>query len=252
MQSSLFAHGPVQSQDRWALQNSQMLKIDLGGQMRDVLARKGTMVAFQGGVDFDGHLQSGGERMAATATGEELNLMRCFGAGTVYLANLAQSIHVLDLNHEGITVDGQYVLALDPTLSWNVVRVESDQGIAAVGGGYNLEIGGQGKLAIMTSGKPLVMQVTPQQEVFADADAVVAWSTSLVTRMEAQLTSQRVWSRRGGTGEGWNMSFQGQGYVLVQPSELLPPTVFQQAAQGFLANRGLGQQGGMRGNTWGA
>lgn len=250
MQSSLFGYTEVQSQERWALQSKQMLRVMLGPQNREVLARKGTMVAFTGGVDFDGHVQSGGERRAAQQTGEQLNLMRCSGNGTVFLANMAQAIHVIDLNNEGLTVDGQYVLALDSTLSWNVVRIESETGIAGVGG-YNLEVGGTGKLAVMTSGKPLVMQVTPQQECFADADAVIAWSTSLVTRMESQLTSQRVWSRRGGTGEGWNLSFQGQGYVIVQPSELLPPTSFT-APGGFLANRGLGQQGGMRGNTWGS
>ncbi|MCF2529894.1 AIM24 family protein [Yinghuangia soli] len=250
MQSSLFGYMEVQSQERWAHQNAQMLRIMLGQQNREVLARKGTMVAFTGGIDFDGHLQSGGERQAARQTGEQLDLMRCSGNGTVFLANMAQSIHVIDLANEGLTVDGQYVLALDSTLSWNVVRIESEQGIAGVGGGYNLEIGGTGKLAVMTSGKPLVMQVTPQQEVFADADAVIAWSTSLVTRMESQLTSQRVWSRRGGTGEGWNLSFQGQGYVIVQPSEMLPPTAFTSAG-GFMANRGMGQQG-MRGNTWGS
>lgn len=248
MQSSLFGYTEIQSQERWALQNRQMLRIMLGQGSQEVLARKGTMVAFTGGVNFDGHMQTQGERRAAQATGEQLNLMRCTGTGTVFLANMAQAIHVIDLNNEGLTVDGQYVLAIDPTLSWNVVRIESEQGIAGVGG-YNLEIGGTGKLAVMTSGKPLVMQVTPQQEVFADADAVIAWTTSLVTRMESQLTSQRVWSRRGGTGEGWNLSFQGQGYVIVQPSEMLPPTSF--TAGGYLQNRGLGSQG-MRGNTWGS
>ena len=250
MQSSLFGYAEVQSPDRYVLQNTHMLRVQLGGQHApEVLARKGTMVAFTGAVDFDGHLVTQGERNAATHTGEQLNLMRCHGNGAVYLANMAQSIHVLDLDFEGLTVDGQYVLALDPTLSWNVVAVESQHNIAGVGA-YNLDITGNGKLAIMTSGKPLVMRVTPQQEVFADADAVVAWSTSLTIRMEAQVTSQRVWSRRGGTGEGWNMSFMGEGWVIVQPSEMLPPVEF--AAQGgYLARRGLGQQGGMQGNTWG-
>lgn len=250
MQSSLFANAEIQTQERWALQNKHMLRVALGGQSREVLARKGTMVAFTGGVDFDGHLQTGGERHAAGMTGEQLNLMRCFGAGTVFLANLAQSVHIIDLQNTGLTVDGQYVLALDATLSWNVVAIESEQQIAGVGN-YQLEIGGTGKLAVMTSGQPLVMPVTPHQEVFADADAVVAWSSSLVPRMESQVTSQRVWSRRGGTGEGWNLSFQGEGYVLVQPSELLPPVEFTMPG-GFLANRGMGQQGGMRGNTWGS
>ena len=41
--------------------------------------------------------------------------------------------------------------------------------------------------------------------------------------MQAQTHSSGVWRRRGNTGEGWELSFMGQGYALVQPSELLPP-----------------------------
>ena len=43
----------------------------------------------------------------------------------------------------------------------------------------------------MTSGKPLMLQVTPDKYVNADADAVVAWSTSLRVQMQAQTHSSR-------------------------------------------------------------
>ena len=56
-----------------------------------------------------------------------------------------------------------------------------------------------------------------------DADAIVAWSTSLRVQMQAQTHSSGVWRRRGNTGEGWELSFMGSGFALVQPSELLPP-----------------------------
>ncbi len=60
--------------------------------------------------------------------------------------------------------------------------------------------------------------------------------------MQAQTSSQGVWRRRGNTGEGWELSFLGQGYALVQPSEQLPP----QGAEiggGLRAQYGMGQQG---------
>ena len=44
----------------------------------------------------------------------------------------------------------------------------------------------------MTSGQPLMMRVTPDKYVNADADAVVAWSTSLRVQMQAQTHSIRV------------------------------------------------------------
>jgi uncharacterized protein (AIM24 family) len=240
MQSPLFAYTEAQSEDRYTLQNPYLLRVRLDGNS-DVLARKGAMVAYQGLIEFDGEYQSHGQRGARLRTGEGLDLMRCTGQGTVYLANLAQQVHVVDVDHDGLTVDSAYVLALDSGLHWEVIAVDSQFGISGTGA-YNLNISGRGKVALMTSGKPLLMPVSPDKYVSADADAVVAWSSSLRVQMQAQTSSSGVWRRRGNTGEGWELNFLGQGYVLVQPSELMPP---QNAAagQGLAAQYGFGQQG---------
>ncbi|MFP8963458.1 AIM24 family protein [Streptomyces nanhaiensis] len=248
MQSPLFGHTEVQSQERYALQNPQLLRVLLGGQ-DDVLARKGAMVAYQGLVEFDGEYRSAGQRRRQARTGEGLDLMRCSGQGTVYLANLAQYIHVMDVESEGLTVDSSYVLALDSSLHWEVIAVDSQFGISG-SGAYNLSITGRGKVALMTSGQPLALQVTPERYVSADSDAVVAWSSSLRVQMQAQTSSQSVFRRRGSTGEGWELNFMGQGFALVQPSELLPP---QNAAAGLGAQYGMGQHGARgqnQGNIW--
>ncbi|GAA3046048.1 hypothetical protein GCM10020000_27310 [Streptomyces olivoverticillatus] len=104
----------------------------------------------------------------------------------------------------------------------------------------------------MTSGKPLMLDVTPDRYVYADADAVVAWSSSLRVQMQAQTHSSGLWRRRGSTGEGWELNFMGQGYALVQPSELLPPQGAE-IGQGLMAQYGLGQHGAHgqnQGNIW--
>ncbi|MEE4424557.1 AIM24 family protein [Streptomyces bugieae] len=240
MQSPLFAFTEAQTQDRYALQNSQLLRVALQGH-DDVLARKGSMVAYQGLLEFDGNYTTPGQHRARAHSGEGLDLMRVSGQGTVYLANLAQYVHVVDVDHDGLTVDSAYVLALDSGLHWEVVSVDSQYGISGTGK-YQLNITGQGKVALMTSGQPLMLQVTPDKYVNADADAVVAWSASLRVQMQAQTHSSGVWRRRGSTGEGWELSFLGQGYALVQPSELLPP---QNAVigSGLAAQFGMGQQG---------
>lgn len=250
MQSPLFGHTEAQTQERYALQNPQLLRVSLTGH-DDVLARKGSMVAYQGMMEFDGEYQSRGQRTAQAHTGEGLDLMRCSGQGTVYFANLAQYIHVVDVDHNGLTVDSAYVLALDSTLHWDAIAVDSQFGISGTGA-YNLVISGQGKVALMTSGQPLMLQVTPDKYVNADADAVVAWSTSLVVQMQAPTSSSGVWRRRGSTGEGWELNFQGHGYALVQPSELLPPQGAE-IGQGLMAQYGIGQQGAHgqnQGNIW--
>lgn len=221
MQSPLFAHTEVQTQDRYALQNSKLLRVALTGH-DDVLARQGSMVAYQGMLEFDGEYRTQGQRNARARTGEGLDLMRVSGQGTVFLANLAQHVHLVDVDPEGLTVDSAYVLALDSQLHWEVVSVDSQYGVSGTGK-YTLHITGQGRVALMTSGKPLMLPVTPEAYANADADAVVAWSSSLRVQMQSQTSASGVWRRRGNTGEGWELSFMGHGYALVQPSELLPP-----------------------------
>ncbi|GHF68368.1 hypothetical protein GCM10010218_57220 [Streptomyces mashuensis] len=250
MQSPLFAYTEAQAQDRYALQNPQLLRVALTGH-DDVLARKGSMVAYQGMIEFDGEYRTRHQDHAQARTGEGLDLMRCSGQGTVYLANLAQHIHVVDVDHEGLTVDSGYVLALDSVLHWDAVAVDSQFGISGTGA-YNLNISGRGTVALMTSGHPLMLEVTPEKYVCVDADAVVAWSSSLRVQMQAQTSSSSVWRRRGSTGEGWELNFQGHGHVLVQPSEMLPPQGTQ-IGQGLMAQYGLGQQGARganQGNIW--
>ena len=73
------------SGERVVRQNSRMLKVVLG---EDLLARQGSMVAFQGAVDFDYEGSGGaGKFLKKALTGEGLPLMRCTGQGELFLAD---------------------------------------------------------------------------------------------------------------------------------------------------------------------
>ena len=241
MHSTLFAHVPVESTGRYTLQNPQLLKTDVTQGSSPVLARQGAMVAFEGQVEFDSQYRNRSWRNVERMTGERLELMRCKGNGIVYLANLAQHLHIMEVG-SGITVDSSYVLAFDGSLGVGIVAVDSAVEVASAGA-YNLELSGSGQVVLMTSGEPLVLEVGPDKNVCVDSDAVIAWSTSLRTQLQAPTSTSGVWRRRGTTGEGWEMHFGGTGHVLVQPSELLPP-------QG-MRNGGMLGQFGMRGNSLG-
>ena len=157
----------------------------------------------------------------------------------------------MDVDQDGLTVDSSYVLAMDSSLHHEVIAVDSLYGISG-SGKYQLNITGRGKVALMTSGMPLMMQVTPDKYVNCDADAIVAWSTGLRVQMQAQTHSSGVWRRRGNTGEGWELSFMGTGFALVQPSELLPPQNAQ-IGSGLAAQSGMAQPGARgqnQGNVW--
>ena len=251
-QSTLLTNTEVQSNERFSLQNGKMLRAVLGQSsgMTEFLARKGAMVAYQGGVNFDASYQGWGDHAVRRLTGEGLNLMKVSGSGTVYLANQAQDVHVLDLTGDGLTVDGSNVLAFERSLRWDVVRIDSQVQVAGAGA-YNIELTGNGKLAVTTNGHPLVMRVTPQNYYFADADAVIAWTSSLQVSMQAAVTSSSVWRPRGETGESWQMQFTGDGLVVVQPCELMPPYTAL-AGTGVAERFGLGQAGFSGNNPFGA
>lgn len=243
IRSSLLDNPERPSEEPFSLQNGKMLRAALGRGMREFYARKGAMVAYQGGVNFDGHWEGWGSQFRSFFSGGEgLNLMQVSGSGTVFLANQAQDIHLLDLDgYDGLTVDGKNVLAFNSDLNWDLVRVDSQVGIAGVGS-YQVELRGTGRVAVCTSGAPLVMRVTHQNYYFADADAVVGWSSSLQVSMQAAVTSSSVWRPRGNTGESWQMQFSGDGYVIVQPCELLPP-YNALAGAGAAGHFGFGDQG---------
>ncbi len=206
----------VGSGQRVVRQNTKMLKITLGD---DVLARQGSMVAFQGSVDFD-HEGSGsvGKFLKKAMTGEGVPLMRCTGTGELFLANESDQVHILHLEGAGLTINGKNILAFEPSLQWDVVRV---QGAGMVSGGmFNTQISGHGWVAITTKGEPVVLKT--DQPTFADPDAAVAWSSSLTTSLNRTVKAKALIGR--GSGEAFQLAFSGQGIVIVQPAESgVPP-----------------------------
>lgn len=215
MRSPLFGqYLETKSTDFFTLQNPRLLKINLNG---DVLARQGSMVAYQGQVDFE-YEGSGAARFIKKAlTGEGLPLMRCHGQGDLFLADGGDELFLIYLENEGITVNGRNVLAFDSSLQWDVRRVEGASMFA--GGLFNTVIGGTGWVAVSAHGTPVVLQT--DRPTYADAQAAIAWSTSLQTSLHRTVKLGALVGR--GSGEAAQLAFAGEGWVIVQASE--GPTV---------------------------
>ena len=212
MRSELFGKNlEAGSTDAFALQNSRMLRVALDG---EVMARQGSMVAFQGQVDFEYQVAGGISRMLKKAlTGEGVPLMRCRGKGDVFFANYAAEIHLVRLEGDALSVNGQSILAFEPTLSWDIRRIEGASMFA--GGLFNTILHGTGWAAITAHGSPVVLQT--DAPTYVDAQAAIAWSAELQTSIHRTMKIGAVVGR--GSGEAVQLGFTGAGFVIVQASE---------------------------------
>jgi len=231
MQTTLGQFNETQSQDAFALQNSKLLKVRL--EAVTIQAKLGSMVAYQGDVTFE-HAGSGGlgRMLKKAVTGEGVQLMKVTGRGEVFLADQAQDIHLIYLENDMITVNGPNLLAFDTGIDWDIRRVEGASGMMGAGL-YNMALHGTGWVAIISDGPPVLLNVAAAP-TFADAQAAITWSSGVQTGIRTDFKMKNLIGR--GSGETVQMSFQGQGWVLVQPSEgqVFGVQQQQQSSQGGL------------------
>jgi len=194
-----------------ANQNSKLLRVRLG---EPFMARQGSMVAYQGAVDFAFEGGGASKFLKKALTGEGLPLMRCQGQGDVFLAERSYDVHLLNLNNSGLSISGKNVLAFSSSLDWNIERVKGGSMVA--GGLFNTTLRGTGWVALTTDGPPVVLNAA-EAPTFADTNAVVAWSANLQTQLKTSFKAGALIGR--GSGEAMQVSFYGNGFVIVQPSE---------------------------------
>ncbi|MET7288302.1 TerD family protein [Streptomyces sp. NPDC005573] len=202
---------------RWTQQNSKLIRVDLGAGGRPVLARQGSMVLYQGKVDFSYKGAGFAGRITGNATGQEMQLMRCTGQGQVFLADNAAHLHPVELQGDAICVSAENVLAFDESLQYEVRRIEG-HGIPG-GALFTMQFQGTGTIVVKTHGTPVVLPVTPT--TFADCNAVVAWSAASQVIVSSQVRMRRN-AYPGDTGESVNLQFRGApgNFVVVQPYEV--------------------------------
>lgn len=199
-----------------SLQNAKSVKYAVNGEMH---ARQGSMIAFRGDLQFERKAQGIGGMLKRAVTGEGLALMAVRGQGEAWFAHEAQNCFIVEIEqNDALTVNGRNVLCFDATLSYEIKTVK---GAGMTGGGlFNSVFSGHGKIALVCEGNPIVIPVSPQSPVFVDTDAVVGWSEQLHTSLHR---SQSFGSMiRGGSGEAVQLKLEGQGFVIVRPSELTP------------------------------
>src|SRR5215207_11009391 len=150
MGSPLDQYQEVETGEAFTLQNPRLLKIELSE--TSVMARNGSMVAYQGDVHFE-HKGGGlGRLLKKAATGESLRLMQASGSGELFLARQAMLVHVLRLNNEALTVNGFNILAFEDGIDWDITRIKGGAAGVLAGGLFNVDLNGTGYVALLSDG----------------------------------------------------------------------------------------------------
>ncbi len=207
-------HERAEVDDAFALENPWLLKAALDG--AELQARLGAMVAYQGELRFE-RARAGWRRIFKRAlTPEGGRLMKVTGTGEVFLAHLAQQVYRVRLDDEEVTCNSRNVLAFESGIDWDIRRVRRGLAGKVAGGLFNTHLSGSGWVALVSDGQPVLLRPS-ERPTFADPQSAIAWSGTLETSFN---TDFQVRTFIGlGSGESVQMGFQGEGWVLVQPSE---------------------------------
>ena len=152
---------------------------------------------------------------------ENLEIMEINGTGTVYLADLAQHVTVIDLEGNGpwnsLCVESENLLGFTAQCHYGVtpigVGVISQKGLFT----SKLTYSGQGaKVAITTNGNPLVLTVG-NSPIYVDPDAMVCF-TGKAPGVKVDVGLKTIIGQT--SGESYQLEFKDPGQIVViQPYE---------------------------------
>ncbi|MFJ7665512.1 AIM24 family protein [Lysinibacillus sp. NPDC097195] len=198
------------------LETERVLEVNLDG---EVWSKMGAMISYIGDIKFERErvLEHGLSKMFKKAfTGEGTQLMKAKGKGQLYLADQGKKVTIFDLKDESLCVNGNDLLAFEPTINWDIQLMRKMAGIMS-GGLFNVTLQGRGKVAITTHFEPLTLIVKPGETVYTDPHATVAWSGNLTPEFKTDISFRTFIGR--GSGESIQMAFSGEGFVIIQPYE---------------------------------
>ena len=195
---------------------------------REVLARRGAMLAYTGQVQFApvrataGGMGGMAGRMMA---GEQVQMMVAQGQGTVHYGFRGMYLTIIEVGPAGpLTVEADRLVAHDAGLQATVVFLGSQGGIrgavrgAVSGQGmFTTQLHGYGTAVVLSHGGTIALPVQPGQTTTVDPQAFVAH----VGQVNADISLNASWRDAvgRGSGEAIQLKMTGHGTVYVQASE---------------------------------
>ena len=204
------------NQGIFELETERMMELNLNGEM---WTKMGSMISYRGNIKFtrEGILEQGlGNLLKKAVSGEGARLTKAEGQGQVYLADSGKKITILSLSNESIFINGNDLLAFEPSIRYEIKMMKKMSSMLA-GGLFNIRLEGTGMVAFTTHYDPITLLVTPDKPVVTDPNATVAWSGSLEPQIKTDMSLKTFLGR--GSGESIQTSFSGNGFVVIQPYE---------------------------------
>ncbi|CAM5400864.1 AIM24 family protein [Streptomyces sp. URMC 127] len=202
---------------QFRLQGSKVLAVDLAGDA--VKARNGSMVAYEGDMTFK-KMTGGGDGLRGMVTrrltGEQMEVMEVKGHGTCYFADRATEINLVSLRGETLYVEASNLLAADASLRTGTTFT-GVRGASQGNGLFTTTVEGTGQAAIMSDGTAIVLRVTPATPLQVDPGAYIAHTGKLKQHFQSGVNFRTFIGE--GSGEAFQIRFEGEGLVYVQPSE---------------------------------
>ncbi|WP_432586656.1 AIM24 family protein [Streptomyces sp. HD1123-B1] len=202
---------------QFRLQGSKVLAVDMTGDT--VKAKNGAMVAYEGEMTFK-KKSGGGEGLRGMVTrrltGEQMAVMEVKGQGTCYFADRAREINLVSLHGEKLCVESGNLLCTDGGLRTGTTFTGL-RGSAQGNGLFTTTVEGTGQAAILSDGTAIVLRVTPQTPLQVDPGAYIAHTGNLQQHFQTGVNFRALIGESG--GESFQIRFEGEGLVYVQPSE---------------------------------
>ncbi|MDI3417221.1 AIM24 family protein [Streptomyces luteolus] len=202
---------------QFRLQGSKVLAVSLAGDA--VKAKNGSMVAYDGRMAFK-KMSGGGEGIRGMVTrrltGEQMTVMEVKGQGTCFFADRASEINLVQLQSDTLYVESSNVLCTDGALRTGT-SFTGLRGASQGNGLFTTTIEGTGQAAIMSDGPAVVLRVSPQFPLSVDPGAYIAHQGNVSQSFQSGVNFRTFMGE--GSGESFQIRFEGDGLVYVQPSE---------------------------------
>ncbi|MGW7050871.1 AIM24 family protein [Streptomyces sp. NPDC054887] len=202
---------------QFRLQGSKVLAVDMTGDA--VKAKNGSMVAYDGQMAFK-KMSGGGEGVRGMVTrrltGEQMTMMEVKGHGTCWFADRASEINLVTLHGDKLYVESSNLLCTDAGLRTGT-SFTGLRGGATGNGLFTTTVEGTGQAAIMSDGPAVVLRVSAQYPLQVDPGAYIAHQGNLQQHFQSGVNFRTLIGE--GSGEAFQIRFEGEGLVYVQPSE---------------------------------